>query len=524
MITTDKILKEYFYRRDDGGAFFNVNNYDDLHQFESFLIESGYINQIDRNKLNELFGSTTIGKTGSFLQSIWDRITNVVKSGYRQIVSKFKARLGVVEQTIGSHDLEDVFYVTIPTIDEPNIGEFQKLTQDLSNSTGEEKPVTEGAEEATKGYYNEALTCEFIIRKNKTPVKVKIISESIMNEVERDDEMVVVQLENERSSEIQKIRTRVLKNEQDLKTKTGKKFDELKRLITIASQDMADHLINSVGISGGVITEILLVGGEEIYKGVEHKADIKLKIRKGGKESINAYSLKMYSNKNVVLANLGIQSVIEKLIDDAAEIEKFNRTLKADTRYQFSAKMYLSIKNIKYRYQKTKDKESLIKELLALPFSSEPQYNKIRNDVVGRIKVEQDIETITDILRKMRAAVGYESNQLGMDRLSSTLNSYIKKSDDNLEKFAWNLLKVIGFTDKDTDILLSVAGPRQIKAGKTEIIDKHPELNLKSIVIKHSPGTAYMTVVNKENGKPIVKFNIKEGGKKLTSMVSFSAI
>ena len=55
MKSLNDILKEYFSKRDDGGAYFNIKSYDDLEHFESFLMETGYIHQFDKQKLNELF-------------------------------------------------------------------------------------------------------------------------------------------------------------------------------------------------------------------------------------------------------------------------------------------------------------------------------------------------------------------------------------------------------------------------------------------------------------------------------------
>lgn len=55
MLTFDSILLEYFAERPDGGIHFDVTNFDDLNQFESFLIKNDYLKHFDRVKLNELF-------------------------------------------------------------------------------------------------------------------------------------------------------------------------------------------------------------------------------------------------------------------------------------------------------------------------------------------------------------------------------------------------------------------------------------------------------------------------------------
>ena len=60
MKTLGDILNEFFLKREDGGANFNIKSYDDLEHFESFLFESGYINNFDRTKLNKLLESSNI--------------------------------------------------------------------------------------------------------------------------------------------------------------------------------------------------------------------------------------------------------------------------------------------------------------------------------------------------------------------------------------------------------------------------------------------------------------------------------
>jgi len=54
MLTFDSILLEYFVNRLDGGVHFDITNFDDLNQFESFLIKRDYLKHFDHVKLNEL--------------------------------------------------------------------------------------------------------------------------------------------------------------------------------------------------------------------------------------------------------------------------------------------------------------------------------------------------------------------------------------------------------------------------------------------------------------------------------------
>ena len=60
MVTLDNILTEYFAEREDGGAYFDIKNSQDLYHFESFLIENEYQHYFDINKLNFLFESAGV--------------------------------------------------------------------------------------------------------------------------------------------------------------------------------------------------------------------------------------------------------------------------------------------------------------------------------------------------------------------------------------------------------------------------------------------------------------------------------
>ena len=83
--------------------------------------------------------------------------------------------------------------------------------------------------------------------------------------------------------------------------------------------------------------------------------------------------------------------------------------------------------------------------------------------------------------------------------------------------FVSNLLHLLGFDDKDTKMLLSV-----VKAKSSQIIDKHPELDLSQIELVHEVGTVVIKVVGPQ-GDTIVTFGTKEGERKaVTGKVSFA--
>ena len=83
--------------------------------------------------------------------------------------------------------------------------------------------------------------------------------------------------------------------------------------------------------------------------------------------------------------------------------------------------------------------------------------------------------------------------------------------------FSENLLKLLGFADKDTKMLMAVT-----TAKKSIIIDKHPDLDVSNIDLKLS-GVSILVVG--PTGKTIVSFGVKEGERKaLAGKVSFASV
>jgi len=83
--------------------------------------------------------------------------------------------------------------------------------------------------------------------------------------------------------------------------------------------------------------------------------------------------------------------------------------------------------------------------------------------------------------------------------------------------FSENLLKLLGFKDKDTKMLMAVT-----TAKKSIIIDKHPDLDVSNITLKLS-GVSILVVG--PTGKTIVSFGVKEGERKaLAGKVSFADV
>jgi hypothetical protein len=550
MITTDKILKEYFYRRDDGGAFFDMENYDDLHHFETFLLNSGYINDVDKEQLNELFGtaqmSGAIEKGSGFIKSklsgLWRKISDIVKKGYRLIVSKFKRYVDSIGTTIENHDVDDVFYVVIPSIEEPNLKDFEQANQEVQ-SAGKEGGLDEitSSETALKGYYNEALTAFYVVKKNKTPVKVKMLSESVISEnVETDDEMIVVQLENEKSAEVVNIYDEVTRIDSQLQKASGTEYKTIKSEIEMASRDMADYLINTVGSDGGVILEVYLTGKKEM--GIS-KADIRLKIKKGAKQCFRAWSLKMYQDRKVTLLNTSLRAVIESICGKEF-LPKLDQIVKSNVQFNRFKAIRQSAERIKNaHYDSTKkvpqtiDATKVIKRLTkyALPLVQQAgqvmdrrvhppvlkDATELFNEAIRNIKSHpNDIKAVQTDLRIVRDIIGNGANPYVAEIVAKMLQYCLKSGDSNREIFSRNLLNELGFSDKDTEFLMALVGPRQKKAGKSELVVEHPELDLDNLKVDYKPGQTNFSLINANTLDKIVQFTTKEAGG-VTATVKF---
>jgi len=196
---------------------------------------------------------------------------------------------------------------------------------------------------------------------------------------------------------------------------------------------------------------------------------------KEGKKILDAYSLKLYSTKSVNLFNSSPKGMALILAGDKASNE-VEAAIAGDSRLQ---KLIDNAKTADKLYQQAKkDKDE----------KSKKKYFEERN--AARKPINPRLAEIT----------------------FKILKPYAKTAS-----FSENLLKALGFTDKDTKMLMAVTTDRN-----SVIIDKHPDLDVSNIdmVLK---GTT-INIVG-PTGKNIVTFGFKEGEKKkLAAKVSFSGI
>lgn len=402
-----------------------------------------------------------LGVVISINESLWNKITSFFKNAWEKIKSYFKNLIDrIITHSMGNLQPGEEANITIPS----------SIKKD---TTGVESPnaVNEGAIEAIRGNYNEALTVKYVIEKNDSPIDIVLTENLDENYV-----LKVVQLDNDGKRYIPEVENVVKDWDKKLRAAAGSKYEEIKSVISLASNDMSSYIINSVGKNKGNILQIFL-DNKSFLQGAEFKADIRLKVRKiTGEEVLDAYSLKMYQTKNVNLANSTKASLIRNLCGDD-EADKFMKELKSDSKFQ--------------------QMDKLAKET---------------NLAVKHAKEDGEDEDYVNDLRSDREEARYPLNVYLAEKVANKLNSFYKSSPENKEIFLKNLLKIMGYEDKETKFLMALVGPKQVKAGKSQIIDKHPALDFSDIAIVNDPGKVSVKVINKKTNKVLVNFVAKEGG------------
>lgn len=290
----------------------------------------------------------------------------------------------------------------------------------------------------------------------------------------------------------------------DLKNKvTPESFAKAESIIIRGSEDMAKYLIteaakNDAVIIGGYSDNLSFQRG-----GISSKADIQLVVRKEGNEILQGYSLKLYTSKSVSLSNTTAVGLARHLGGEkaaaavAAAIQSDSRLIGMIARAKFLDKTKQELKRVLSK--NTKDNVLGIRELKKLNYSE--------NDI-AKLDIKQ--------VDADRATARKPINPRVSEIVYNVLKKYV-----GTEEFADNILRIMGFNDKDTKMLMSV-----VTFGKTgmksQIIDKHPELDLSKISLKLSGVTLH---VKAPNGKTLLTFGIKEGEKtNVSGKVSFADV
>jgi hypothetical protein len=431
--SVDEAMKYGFYRK--GMLWFNTEG--QLIGEQVFDEERGSIISINESLISSIF---------DFMKKSW----NKVKSYFKNVVS------GLIDNGMSDLQIGQETDIIIPA------------SSGIESSTDLQK---EGAIEAIRGNYNEALTVKYVIEKNDSPIDV-VLTEHI------DENYVikVVQLDAEGKRYIPELESIVNDWDKKLRVAAGSKYEEVKAVISLASHDMSSYIINAVGKNKGNILEIFL-DNKSFLQGAEFKADIRLRVKKvSGEEILKAYSLKMYQTKNVNLANSTKTSLVRNLCGDN-EADKFTKELSSDPKF--------------------KQLDKVAKET---------------NLAVKHAKADGEDEDYINDLRADREEARYPLNQYLAEKVSNKLNSFYKSTPQNKETFIKNLLRLMGYEDTETEFLMALVGPKQVKAGKSQIIDKHPALDFSDIDIVNDPGKVSIKIINKKTNKVLINFVAKEGG------------
>lgn len=410
-------------------------------------------NLIGEQVFNEQHGSII-----TINESLLSNVVDIIKKSWNKVKSYFKNIIkGLIDNGMADLKVGEETDIVIPA----------SIAKEKSGMESPNAVQNEGAIEAIRGNYNEALTVKYVIEKNEQAIQI-VLNESTA--------FTVVKLDETGKRYVPEVEAVVKDWDDKLKKAAGSKYEEVRSVISLASNDMASYIVNSVGRNSGNILQIFL-DNKSFLQGAEFKADIRLKVRKSsGKEEIEAYSLKMYQTKQVNLANTTKNSLIKHLCGDE-EAAKFMKDLQRDPK-----------------------------------FVQMDRAAKDANLEVKRAKEEGEDDDYIDVLRDEREEARKPVNQYLADAVANKLKSFFYSSKENQEIFIKNLLKVMGFEDTETKFLMALVGPKQVKAQKSQIIDKHPSLDFSEIDIVHEPGTVGVKIVNKKTNKVLVNFVAKEAG------------
>lgn len=328
---------------------------------------------------------------------------------------------------------------------------------------------------AIKGNYNEALVMQNIYNYKGQGVDISKKYEGYRRPIEQT----------------------VVKWNNDLKALDKKSYSKTIKIIEKGSKDMTNYLISTTVKEEGII-----VGGYldnlAFQDGIDFKADIRIAVVKDGREKLDGYSLKLYSNKAVGLANTTAKGLCRHLAGDAAA-EAFDGMAKTDQKLLALIHKSKQLNAIKQDHKKyLKGDEKALNRLLTLRGLTQADVDKLS---------QKDLEAQRKEARKpinpRTAAIVYE----------------VLKSYAGTVEFGERILDIMGFNDKETKMLMAITTNK-----KSEILTQHPDLDLSKITLEDPKGRVTLNIKG-PTGKTIVTFGVKEGEKKAVSgSVSFAGI
>lgn len=384
------------------------------------------------------------------IKAVWSTLKRAIVKVFKTKVKKAK--------------LFDTVEIRIPGQIKEDIMNDMKVLKEESGAIG-----------AIKGNYNEALVCQFLFDHRGKEVDI--------------------------SSNYEKYRSGIAKTVNDwdkkLKAADAKTYSKNIGIIRKGSADMANYLI-----SAAVSEKATIVGAYldnlAFQDGIDFKADIRIAVMKEGKEILDGYSLKLYSNKTVGLANTTSRGLCGHLAGPKAEAQ----------------------------YDKVVAKDSKLEELI----TAAKKWNAIKQDLKKHLKGDA---AATNRLKTLRGLSDSEIENLKLSEVDAERKAARKPINPRLAEIVYGIIKeyegtdvlgervldILGFNDKETKMLMAITTEK-----KSQIIAHHPDLDLSKIKIEDPKGRVSINILG-PTGKRIVSFNMKEGEqKKVSGSVSFAGI
>jgi len=412
-------------------------------KFEKRADSDKYLNEI---RIAKRLGNFFVRK----IKAVWTTLKRAIVKLFRSKVRKAK--------------IFDTVEITIP----------RQVKEDIMN----DMPILNeesGAIGAIKGNYNEALVCQFLFDHKGQGVNI--------------------------SKDYEKYRAGIKQTVSDwdskLKVADQKSYSKNIKIIRKGSADMANYLI-----SAAVGEEATIVGAYldnlAFMDGIDFKADIRVAVMKEGKEILDGYSLKLYSNKTVGLANTTARGLCGHLGGTAAE-KKFDSMSKKDNILQDLIGKAKAINHIKQDFKKHLKGDTAATNRL-----------KTRRGLTDAEIEKLDVNVLDAERKEARSPIN--------TRVAALVYQVLKEYEGT-ETLGEKILDILGFNDKETKMLMAITTEK-----KSEIIAAHPDLDLSQIKIEDPNGRVSINIIG-PTGKRIVSFNVKEGEqRKVSGSVSFAGI
>lgn len=459
----DDILREASYKSKKG--YLDLSLIEDVRFLENIMYEMKYPSNFIVEYIDDLMYENIRKKLYTFESKdllddgVLDSIKKFISTTWVKLKSFINTAFNKASKYLKDGDTFDEEYKMIIPI---QLYENVNVASNLLIEAG-------SPEEAKKGYFNEALVCQNILKYSADKMVVNI----------SPDKLKI------RNKEINTIIQKYRKEISDKKV-----IDEAE----IGSEAMSNYLINSAKSNGVVIVDIFLSGME---KNIMEKKDITLFLKRGMSEpEAENYSLKLYKGFEIGMSNMTVNSLIYNLTNTGGPATEKGK-------------------------RKNEYTEEVEKILLKMR-EENPEYKKYWNaskKLSDKKKKYKKGDKEYKVLEKKRTVVRAPLNAMHAEVVFKFLKKFID-DEENKKIFISNLLQLIGFSDSDTKILLAVMKRSADNTIVRAIIDTHPELSLKDIKLT-KPARITIKVFN--GGKLIVKIDFNEGEKrKALGKVDFS--